>query len=185
MSRAVLISIRPEWCAKIAMGEKTIEVRKTRPKLDTPFKCYIYQTRKPVMVSFSGTGKHISEYDKTCWYTERSGKVIGDFVCTRIDRYVPYGCRQSIAYRLIDRNYYAHDIGYSAICLSEKELSDYGARKDIFGWHISDLKIYNEPKPLQGFTGLRKTKFGYAPYALTRPPQSWCYVKETEVTDDA
>lgn len=37
---AVLISIRPKWCEKIISGEKTIEVRKTRPKMDTPFKCY-------------------------------------------------------------------------------------------------------------------------------------------------
>ena len=42
MSKAVLISIRPQWCQKIASGEKTIEVRKTKPKLETPFKCYIY-----------------------------------------------------------------------------------------------------------------------------------------------
>ena len=42
MSQAVLISIRPKWCEKIIGGEKTIEVRKTRPKLQTPFKCYIY-----------------------------------------------------------------------------------------------------------------------------------------------
>lgn len=28
MSRAVLISIKPEWCAKIISGRKTIEVRK-------------------------------------------------------------------------------------------------------------------------------------------------------------
>lgn len=42
MSKAVLISIRLKWCEKIASGEKTIEVRKTKPKLDTPFKCYIY-----------------------------------------------------------------------------------------------------------------------------------------------
>lgn len=44
MSKAVLISIRPKWVEKIVSGEKTIEVRKTRPKLDTPFKCYIYCT---------------------------------------------------------------------------------------------------------------------------------------------
>lgn len=30
MSKAVLISIRPKWCEKIASGMKTIEVRKTR-----------------------------------------------------------------------------------------------------------------------------------------------------------
>ena len=40
MSDAVLISIKPEWCEKIAGGEKTIEVRKTVPKLKPPFKCY-------------------------------------------------------------------------------------------------------------------------------------------------
>ena len=41
MSKAVLISIRTEWCEKIVNGRKPIEVRKTRPKMDTPFKCYI------------------------------------------------------------------------------------------------------------------------------------------------
>lgn len=45
MSKAVLISIRPEWCEKIINGKKTVEVRKTRPKMDTPFKCYIYCTK--------------------------------------------------------------------------------------------------------------------------------------------
>lgn len=45
MSKAVMLSIRPKWCEKIASGEKTIEVRKTKPKLDTPFKCYIYETQ--------------------------------------------------------------------------------------------------------------------------------------------
>lgn len=35
MSKAVLISIRQKWCQKIMAGQKTIEVRKTRPKLDT------------------------------------------------------------------------------------------------------------------------------------------------------
>jgi hypothetical protein len=44
MSKAVMLSIRPKWCEKIVSGEKTIEVRKTRPKLNTPFKCYIYCT---------------------------------------------------------------------------------------------------------------------------------------------
>lgn len=45
MDKSVLISIRPKWCEKIVNGEKTIEVRKTRPKLQTPFKCYIYHSQ--------------------------------------------------------------------------------------------------------------------------------------------
>ena len=43
--KAILISIRPKWVEKIASGEKTIEVRKTRPKIEMPFKCYIYCTK--------------------------------------------------------------------------------------------------------------------------------------------
>ena len=45
MSKAVLISIRPKWCELIANGTKTVEVRKSRPKIATPFKCYIYCTK--------------------------------------------------------------------------------------------------------------------------------------------
>lgn len=33
MEKTVMLSIRPKWCEKIANGEKTIEVRKTKPKL--------------------------------------------------------------------------------------------------------------------------------------------------------
>ena len=43
--KSVLISIQPKWVEKICRGEKTIEVRKSRPKLETPFKVYIYQTK--------------------------------------------------------------------------------------------------------------------------------------------
>ena len=62
--KSVLISIQPKWCELIANGKKTIEVRKSRPKIETPFKVYIYQTKKPVSVLINGTGKHISEYEK-------------------------------------------------------------------------------------------------------------------------
>ena len=69
MAKAVLISIRPEWCEKIARGEKTVEVRKTRPKLDTPFKCYIYCTKGNDARRLRGS-----------W-----GKVIGEFICDRVE----------------------------------------------------------------------------------------------------
>lgn len=74
MSKAVMISIRPKWCEKICRGEKSIEVRKTRPKLETPFKCYIYRTK--------GTVPHIIN-DK--WVQmEVGGTIIGEFICDRI-----------------------------------------------------------------------------------------------------
>ena len=43
--KSVLISIKPKWCELIASGKKTVEVRKTRPKIETPFKVYIYETQ--------------------------------------------------------------------------------------------------------------------------------------------
>ena len=72
--KAVMISIRPEWCEKIASGEKTVEVRKTRPKIEPPFRCYIYCT-----VGDGATGDILPNSGVTC------GKVIGEFVCDKID----------------------------------------------------------------------------------------------------
>ena len=43
--KAVLMSIRPQWCEKIFSGSKTIEVRKSCPSIPTPFKVYVYQTK--------------------------------------------------------------------------------------------------------------------------------------------
>ena len=45
MLKSVLISIQPKWCELIASGKKTVEVRKPRPKLKTPFKVYIFITK--------------------------------------------------------------------------------------------------------------------------------------------
>lgn len=61
---AVMISIHPKWVDKIVSGEKTIEVKKSRPQLKTPFKCFIYET--------IGRGG--------------CGKVVGEFVCDKIEK---------------------------------------------------------------------------------------------------
>lgn len=71
MSKAVMLSIRPKWCEKIISGEKTIEVRKNRPKLKTPFKCYVYETQGWV------------ERDGIMEFA-LGGRVIGEFTCDRI-----------------------------------------------------------------------------------------------------
>lgn len=96
MNKAVLISIQPKWCEMIASGKKTIEVRKTKPKIPTPFKCYIYCT-KPKSKNDLGIcledGKvglvYQCNYDAAERYDMQilSGKVIGEFVCYRIDTY--------------------------------------------------------------------------------------------------
>ena len=59
--KAVLLSIRPNWCKLIWSGMKTIEVRKNRPNLKTPFKGIHLLHRCRVLgygVSKNGTKKN-------------------------------------------------------------------------------------------------------------------------------
>lgn len=163
-----MLSIRPKWCEKIASGEKTIEVRKTRPKLDTPFKVYIYCTRgKHLAFMQSQTGTNlIACMDVTAAIPVGgaigNGKVIGEFTCDRI-------------YGLAPLNHAPDDVEQQA-CMTREEIVRY--LKGVgYGWHISDLRIYDEARELSEFTGLRNTRFGAAPYDIKRPPQSWCYVE--------
>jgi predicted transcriptional regulator len=47
MMKAILLSIKPEWAEKIYNGEKTIEWRKSRPRIDRNnchTRVYIYET---------------------------------------------------------------------------------------------------------------------------------------------
>lgn len=157
MSKAVMLSIRPKWCEKIASGEKTIEVRKTRPKQNPPFKCYIYCTKgSPDLNIPLG-----------------NGKVIGEFTCDRIDEY-----DDDTIFSFRHEDYASwNDFGLDRACMHPEDFQNYADGKWLYGWHISDLRIYDEARELSEFTGLRNTRFGAAPYDIKRPPQSWCYVE--------
>lgn len=175
MSKAVLISIRPKWCEKIASGEKTIEVRKTRPKLETPFKCYIYCT-------IDGIKKMPKDYIAES--VER-GKIIGEFTCDQIFPVNVFdnGSIQNWLFEHMERS-----------CLTYEELADYiGNGKTGHGWHISGMLIYDQPRELTAFRRLCPNDLyceACAMYSnnngicnngalpLRRPPQSWCYVEE-------
>lgn len=167
--KTVMISIQPQWCELIASGAKTLEVRKTKPKLETPFKVYIYCTKsKPGWFDF---GKK-----------ERlDGKVIGEFTCDHIYQYTTANCLDGVDITAEEMT--------AMSCLTHRELEAYEFSAEpkenciyligLYGWHISDLKIYDKPLELSVFTRLRKTKFGLEPVRLERAPQSWCYVEET------
>jgi predicted transcriptional regulator len=159
--KAVLISIQPKWCELIASGKKTVEVRKTKPKLETPFKCYIYCTNWK---------------DNTYWgnhYKGKLGKVIGEFVCDEIHKFTKAFFDEQEPQDTEEIEFWIDQF-----LLSYNGLQSYVGKKDFFGWHITDLVIYDKPRELSEFTGLRKTKFGYAPYEIKRPFQSWGYVYE-------
>lgn len=203
MSASVLISIRPKWCELIASGKKTVEVRKTRPRKETPFKCYIYCTKStdhpagwlgcydhdwhkfglisPLNIE---AGKHFN-------IEVISGKVVGEFVCDKIYTIeaigpLPWGGSKG-SWSPFNPN---------DACLTVNEIEDYIDGRDGFGWHISNLTIYEKPKKLHEFNGicskkalkdcecgtcerLLKSGIGHCPMDfLKRPPQSWCYVEE-------
>lgn len=195
VERAVLISIQPKWCELIASGRKTIEVRKTKPNIQTPFKCYIYQTKRTWIYNI---------YSKIADWQQ---KVIGEFVCDGIISH----CEMGNA-----------DIAEQQGCIKREDLIRYACGKELYGWHISDLIIYDKPKELSEFYVIDKDKLKECPYRericqnleftngnyllggyscsktkepdfddidfcrggcadvfkpLTRPPQSWCYAE--------
>lgn len=181
--KSVLASFKPQYCELIASGKKTVELRKTRPKLDVPFKVYMYCTKGERVELILTRSEKMSElFGKNRVVVINKGfrkdedvllysKVIGEFVCDGICTY---------RYSLEERYGYA--------------------------WHISDLVIYDKPKELSEFHkfcckkptycgccehnktilsfndddahGIYSTRVVFwCDNLLTRPPQSWCYVE--------
>lgn len=202
--KEVLISIQPKWCELIANGTKTVEVRKTKPKLNTPFKCYIYCTLPPKeeLLNFGSFREYANElirlqdglivYDygmRVCCDIEGRPysqdnflckKVIGEFICDYILQFTKDD---------YDSPYDISDDDLSKTCLRQEDLYQYGKGKTLYGWHISDLVIYDNPKALSEFAKpCNYNCFVPCPYyrgkeydcekpVITRPPQSWCYVE--------
>ena len=185
--KSVLISIKPKWCEMIASGKKTIEVRKTRPKCDTPFKCYIYCTSSELLTRshyngkiYVATNKKYQNELERVGNTTLSGKVIGEFICNKIDRLAVCGYdSRNTELRRVDDNLTAYNLDYDYLnrCqLSLENLKKYSNGSGLYGWHISDLVIYDEPKSIKEFY-----HYGVVRGAkVTRPPQSWCYAEELE-----
>ena len=215
--KSVLISTRPKWCEKIChkigkdengkpIYEKRIEVRKSAPS-EVPFKAYIYAT-KPKKFYKCGA---MTTSDELLWlangkvemgdgfkfwadgdeYQCLNGKVIGEFICGKVMFLTPLGLR----------GFEMREEILKSICLTNDDLNAYGGLKTLYGWHISDLKIYDKPKELSEFISPSKAKkcvdycingicsnLGYEELCgaircckykkLTRPPQSWIYVEE-------
>ena len=172
--KAVLISTQPKWCELIARAInpvmysafKTIEVRKTRPKLETPFKVYIYCTHGVVWADY-------------CHFVKDGrGKVIGEFICNEI----------TVAER---GSYYV--LPKAKTMIDELDLLEYANEKTVYGWHISDLVIYDKPKELSEFHKVGYNSMLFMDFLtengsqsrywkITRPPQSWCYVEELQAS---
>lgn len=179
--KAVMLSLRPQWCEKIFNGSKSIEVRKSRPSLDMPFKVYVYQTKH------NGGKAIVSEVLNSVY---GGGKVIGSFVCDRVRLCIPFGLKGHLLSQEV----------YREMCLTKEQLDKYGGLKTLYGWHITEPTLFENPRELGEFR--KPCDFTYdclvcqrAVYKqlaagemifngckdkITRPPQSWYYVEEME-----
>lgn len=174
--KSVLISILPHWALLIAEGKKTVEVRKTKPKLETPFKCYIYCTK-----DFSRGTLYKKPLDLENAEILQ-GKVIGEFVC---DEIIKVGNYQEVdySYMLWVKDKETTEEFCKNACLDEFSIQNYLGAKGGYGWHISNLVIYDKPRELSEFEKPREyihinyRKRNSYFKGITRPPQSWCYVE--------
>lgn len=179
--KAVMLSLRPQWCEKIFNGSKSIEVRKSRPSLDMPFRVYVYQTKH------KGGKKIVSEVLNSVY---GGGKVIGSFVCDRIREIIPLGLR-------------GFKLGaewLKEMCLSKEQLDEYGGLKTLYSWHITEPKLFDKPRDITEFAlygkcaedcdeydfcardsedGRMSCKYFKRTF-LKRPPQSYCFVETDE-----
>ena len=206
--KAVMISIQPKWVEKITSGQKTIEVRKTAPEV--PFKAYIYCTKaKPYLYKEANPPFELfldSELYEGEGYDDRlfSGKVVGEFICDKIIEWqYDKGHQYYVDYPDDCTSYFPYLKCHSeATGLRCSEIENYGKGKPLYGWHISDLKIYDKPKELSEFKTPPCEKSEKAcgnckwlvkvntpdvyececyvedGRPITRAPQSWQYVEE-------
>lgn len=166
--KSVLISIAPLWCHRIIDGVKKIEVRKTRPQLDTPFKVYIYCT--------AGCYDWRIDIWSTAYCTpigeieNMSQNVIGEFVCDHITTYNLMESKNETPSPWIKEK--------KETCLSDEEALAYGKGRTLYGWHISKLRIYDKPLELSKFWIWKNGNDCIVSSDDIRPPRSWCYVEE-------
>lgn len=200
MSTAVMLSVCPERCENILSGQELVEIRKTRPKMETPFKCYIYCTKAKCMTARNGIPGYADELcrvnigeikygyiDPLDWPAPTlNGKVIAEFTCYSIESFgVPYPAfRGQMRQDIIEKS----GLDYWA-------LHHYAYNSTLYAWHIYDLTLYDKPKKITDFRkpcendlfcescGMysnHPNACGNAALYLKRPPQSWCYVEEVE-----
>ena len=167
--RSILMSIRPQWCNLIFNGDKTIELRKTRPnymEIMTPFKIFVYETMAKLEEPWMDEDGHM------IW--RGSGRIVGEFVCNMIYQleWDSYGIFDRYSVDPINLKVYEYlglfpdsaHASMSKICVTKSDFVEYANGKQVYGWEIENAKRYKTPIDLSAF-------------GIKRAPQSWCYVE--------
>lgn len=188
--KAILISIKPKWVSKILNGEKTIEVRKSKPKCDLPIDVYIYCTKgEPCFAGIPRSGN----------YTVLNGKVVAKFTLNRVEEII-FGTTLYNDLGFFTGDLYSFDL-YKQSCLTKKEMQHYLKVKPNglsgYAWHISNLVIFDRPRELGEFNNICPRKderchlckywvynkigtHGRCKNELTKAPQSYQFIEVGE-----
>ena len=161
MSKSILLSIRPEWVAKILNGEKTIEVRKRFPK-DYVGWVYIYCTKDKKYANLINRGGFLT------------GMVVARFWCDNVEEITTEKWSPSKEQDLL-----------KVSCLTENQLFDYcnlESGKPFYAIHISKLEIFDKPRELSEFKFWKdKSEYGcWYENKLTKAPQNYLYIEGEE-----
>lgn len=184
MNKAILKSESPKRCEQIASGKCTVLLSKTKPKLEPPFKCYIYATKPKKFIKGYADDDLFRHVDGRieCGFsfqlaTEKgatpennilSGKVIGEFVCDKVIQ-VKNDSKYSTVLGGFDIRW---NIDTEKTGLTDEQLNAYCGEPIDFvhtdnvstaifkAWalHISQLKIYDTPRELGEFKAIKRCK---------------------------
>lgn len=154
--KSIIQNYTPQECERIARGEQTIKICKTAPK-EAPFRVYMYCTKKGRPLVYAETspyctdatlhrtyGMNKEDADKT--FGAWNGKVVGEYICNRVDNVEYKGGKFMINNDVAYTNKVA-----SRSCIDYDDMLKKVGTGGGKAMHIADIKIYDEPKRLGEF----------------------------------
>lgn len=179
MNKCIILSVQPQWLEKILNGEKTIEIRKSKPKCDYPIDVYLYCTKsKNYLVKednyetieplFNYKICYPSEYDELV-ATILNGKIVAKFTLNKVEKFQIFDSYSSFGNWLTDDGFINDNKKIeeflSKSCMSDIQLQDYAGFPDFeiyqyggetkegifYTWHIDNLQIFDKPMELREF----------------------------------
>lgn len=171
----VMLSMKPKWAGRIFDGRKNIEFRKRKPRVEVPFKAYIYCGKwHPSDADASVPESTIygsPETDTLCIscpanMTGRTQTVVGEVIVDRIEIVTWDKATNRALYGGKDEK------GLLSGGVSVEEFLDYQGTRPVYGLHIASVKYYKHPKKLSSF------RFAGTDVPVKYPPQSFCLVND-------
>lgn len=189
--KEILLSVKPEWLAKILNGEKTLEIRKNIPHEEMPCKVWLYcsKGKKNEYLVKTNKGYKVQKNKSGIMLKPLNSKVVGYFI---LDYARYFEVESSMTLPNLIYEYRDGFLDYKGelqddnlilkeSCLTAEQLEKYLQDKngdildkEFYAWVIEDLNILDKPFSLRddGYLGNQKTNI-----TILKAPQSWCYCK--------